>query len=135
MSFFNEYPYINFNDLNLDWVLKQIKTIMSAVDDLGEWKEQHEAEYKQLKDLYDAIMSGNFPPSIVEAFERWMRDNAVDLVGSMIKNVFFGLTQSGYFVAYIPESWEDIIFNTASFDINIPYMTTLEQWGRLVLSY
>lgn len=132
---FSEYPYTNFSDLNLDWVIKEIKKFMAAVEDLETWKTQHEAEYEELKELYDAVMSGDFPPSIENAFKVWMRKNANELVGEMVKNVFFGLTEAGYFVAYIPETWDDIIFNTAGYDINIPYMTNAEQFGRLVLSY
>ena len=129
---FREYPYTNLNDLNLDYVFKRIRDLITDVDELKEWRETHEAEYQQLKNLYDQIMSGNFPPTIVNAFERWMRENAVDLVGAMVKNVFFGLTDSGYFVAYVPESWEDIIFNTTGLDIEVALMP---EYGHLVLSY
>ena len=129
---FHEYPYINLNDLNLDYVLKKLKAMIEDVDTLTEWKAEHEAEYQQLKHLYDQIISGNFPKSIIDAFENWMRRNADDLVGEMVKNVFFGLTDSGYFVAYIPESWDDITFNTTGLDIEVALMP---DYGHLVLSY
>lgn len=129
---FREYPYTNLNDLNLDYVLKSLKAMVDDVEELKGWRETHEEEYEQLKDLYDKVMSGNFPPSIVNAFERWMRENANDLVGEMVKNVFFGLTDSGYFVAYIPDSWSDITFNTSSYDIFLPDWLS---YGHLVLSY
>ena len=130
--FFSEYPYINMADMNLDYLLKHMKSVMDAVNDLDEWRQQHEAEYKQLKTLYDQIMSGNFPPSVKSAFERWMNENALEIVGSMVKNVFFGLTDSGYFVAYIPDSWDDIIFHTTGWDIETELMP---DYGHLVLSY
>lgn len=130
--FFSEYPYINMNDMNLDYILKHMKAVMEAVNDLDDWRQQHETEYKQLKALYDQIMSGNFPPSVKSAFERWMNENALEIVGSMVKNVFFGLTDSGYFVAYIPDSWDDIIFHTTGWDIETELMP---DYGHLVLSY
>lgn len=129
---FREYPYTNLNDLNLDYILKTLKNYIDDIADLKEWRETHEAEYEQLKELYDQIMSGNFPPEVQAAFVRWMRENATDIVGEMIKNVFFGLTDAGYFVAYIPDSWADIIFNTTEYDIVIPLF---EEYGHLVLSY
>ena len=46
-------------------------------------------------------------------------------------SIFFGLTDSGYFVAYIPESWDDIRFNTTGVDIDISGV----EYGTLVLSY
>lgn len=132
MSFFHEYPYLNLNDMNLDWILKNMKIFISALEELNDWKEEHEEQYQQLKDLYDQIMSGNFPPSVTAAFEKWMKENAIDLVGSLVKQVYFGLTDTGYFVAYIPESWDDIIFNTTGWDIELG---GVPDYGHLILSY
>lgn len=128
---FREYPYVNLNDLNLDYVLKKLKAMIDDVDALKEWRETHEEEYAQLKDLYDKVMSGDFPESIQNAFRLWMTENAEDLVGELVKNVFFGLTDSGYFVAYIPESWSDITFNTSGWDMFLAGYND----GHLVLSY
>lgn len=110
--FNNEYPYTDFHELNLSWVVARIKILMDQVKNLEDWRAQHEDEYQELKDLYDAVMSGNFPPSIVAAFEDWMSRNAIDLVGKLVKHVFFGLTNDGYFCAWIPDNWSDITFDT-----------------------
>lgn len=126
--FNNEYPYTDFHELNLSWVIGKIKALITEVDSLDTWKEEHEKEYQQLKDLYDAVMSGNFPPSITEAFHNWMLENALDLVGSMIKAVHFGLTNDGYFCAFIPDSWDEIQFDTVT-DFDDPL------YGHLMLLY
>lgn len=131
LNFFNKYPYTDFHELNLDWVLKTVKDLFAAVQEIDGWMDQHQAEYEQLKALYDDIMSGNFPDSIREAFAAWMEANALDLVGELTKLVIFNITDSGYFVAYIPESWDDIIFGTTGLDIGIPGYG----YGHLVLSY
>lgn len=128
---FNQYPYINENDLNLDYLLKHIKELMHRVSNLEEWRVTHEAQYAELKLLYDQIISGNFPPSVIKAFEKWMKENALDLVGELVKMVFFGITMDGYFVAYIPESWDDIIFGTTGLD---DFPAGIE-YGHLTLSY
>lgn len=131
LGFFNKYPYTDFHELNLDWVLKTVKDLFAAVQQIDSWMDQHQAEYEELKALYDAIMAGNFPDSIKQAFADWMNANALDLVGEMVKLVIFNITDDGYFVAYIPESWEDILFNTTGLDINLPGY----DYGHLVLSY
>lgn len=131
MAFFNQYPYLNENDLNLDYLLKHIKELMARVSGLEEWRLTHEAEYAQLKALYDQIISGNFPPSVTAAFKKWLQENALDLIGELVKMVFFGITDEGYFVAYIPESWEDIIFGTTGLD-DFPSGV---DYGHLTLSY
>ena len=46
--------------------------------------------------------------------------------------VFFGITDDGYFVAYIPESWDDITFYTTELDIFLPIEP---EYGHLVLAY
>lgn len=128
--FNNEYPYTDFHELNLSWVIKKIKELMNRLDVMEEWRAAHEKEYAELKALYDAVMAGRFPPSIVRAFEDWMRRNALDLVGELVKMVFFGITDDGYFVAYIPESWEDVIFGTTGLDDFPPGI----DYGHLTLS-
>lgn len=46
--------------------------------------------------------------------------------------VFFGLTDSGYFVAYIPENWDTIHFGTTGLDVDAPIQP---EYGHLVLLY
>ena len=69
---------------------------------------------------------------MLAALHDWLSRNAFDIIGEMVKMVFFGLTDTGYFVAYIPESWSDIIFNTTGYDITLDLMP---DYGHLVLSY
>lgn len=129
---FNEYPYTNYNDYNLDWLIKTARSLLDRMDAAEKWQEEHQKAYQELKDLYDAVMSGNFPPSIQEAFEKWMRENALDLVGELVKTVFFGLTETGYFCAYIPESWKDIKFGTTGLD---DFPECFDEFGHLTLTY
>lgn len=129
---FSVYPYHNFSDYNLDWVIQTVKELTPRVAQLENWRNEHENEYQELKQLYDDILAGRFPDSMIESLHDWISRNAFDIIGEMVKMVFFGLTDSGYFVAYIPESWRDIVFNTSEYDIFIPYFG---EYGHLVLSY
>lgn len=131
---FNEYPYINYNDMNIDWLISQTKGFIGAVESLNNWKAEHEKEYNELKAMYDSIVSGEFPTGMYYSLVRWLRNNANDIIGELIKNVFFGLTDAGYFVAYIPDSWSDIIFNTSDYDIMLEAHPEVD-YGHLILSY
>lgn len=46
--------------------------------------------------------------------------------------VYFGLTEDGHFVAYIPDAWDKITFNTTEFDVELPIEP---EYGHLVLNY
>lgn len=129
---FSLYPYHNFSDYNLDWCIETVKALTPRVSELENWRNEHEEEYKELKRMYDNIVSGNFPDSMIEALHKWLARNAFTIISEMVKMVFFGLTDSGYFVAYIPESWSDIIFKTSEYDVNIPLFA---EYGHLVLYY
>lgn len=131
MSFF-EFPHTRTYDSDLGWIIKTIKAVTEMVESLDEWKTTHEAEYEQLKALYDDVMAGHFPDSIKTAFSVWMQTNAISLVGELVKSVYFEITDEGYFVAWIPDSWSDIIFNTTGLDISLAIQP---EYGHLVLSY
>lgn len=52
--------------------------------------------------------------------------------GLLLKMIIVALDDNGYIIFYIPETWDDITFNTTGYDINIPIMP---DYGHLVLSY
>lgn len=129
--FFPQYPYINLNDLNLDWLLKHMKDLVQVIGSLDTWRKEHEKEYNELKTIVDNINNGNFSPEFVASLVRWYENNIVDIIGEFVKQVFFGITDDGYFVAYIPESWSDIAFGTTGLD-DFPAGV---EYGHLTLSY
>lgn len=129
MSFF-EFPNTRTYDNDLGWLIKNVKSSNDAIAALEAWKASAEGTISDLQTLLDNIAAGNFPEEISSAIKNWIVRNFDDIVGTMIKTVWFGLTDSGYFVAYIPESWQDIVFRTTGYD-----MTTELQpdFGHLVL--
>lgn len=58
----------------------------------------------------------------------YAEDIITDCLATMI---FVEISDAGYFIYYIPESWNDITFNTTGLDITIPGY----DYGRLVLNY
>lgn len=134
MAFNYEFPYTDPNMYNDDWLLSTVKKIIAELDELEEWKTQFEEAYNEIMEIYNEISSGNFPDSIKQAFYKWMRENANNIVGSMVKNVYFGILDDGHFYAWIPDSWEDITFNTTYYDIVLTAHPEYK-FGHLVLSY
>ena len=102
--FIHKYPYTDFQELNLDWLLSKMKDLIDA-------NNANDADIKTLasrvdtfEDFYNEIMAGDFPESFKVAFDKYVSDNALDIIGQAATSVFFGLTQDGYFVAFIPDS-------------------------------
>lgn len=130
MGLFEHFPYTNFHDLNLDWILNVVKKLYDEVSKQTEWIENHQKEYEELKKLYDDIVNGNFPPAMYAALYNWVVANSESIIGSLIKTVFFVL-EDGYLVAYIPDSWSDIVFGTTGLDDFVPGY----DYGHLTLTY
>lgn len=132
--FQHQYPYTDFHELNLDWIIKHFNEFINAIDSLDSWKSTHEQEYRELKNLANNINSrltdienGKLTEPLYNAMKSWWEKNAIDLVGELVRFVFFGLTLDGYFVAYIPENWRDINFDTI--------ITPGEDYGKLCIIY
>ena len=129
--FYNKYNYTDFHELNLSWLLKVVKELLIEMDNMDEWKAQHEQEYEQLKKLYDQLISGDFPDAMKDALYEWTAAHTVEIIGQAIKTVFFGINDDGYFVAYIPDSWSEITFGTSGLD-TFPEGV---DFGHLTLTY
>lgn len=131
MSIF-EFPHTRTYDSDLGWLIKCCKSVGEAIEALEKWKEEVQPQIDEFLALWKLIEAGQLPPTIQNAIREWMRVNALDLVGELVKSVYFGITDAGYFVAYIPENWEEITFNTTEYDFHTDLQ---QQFGHLVLSY
>ena len=131
MAFF-EFPHTRTYDSDLGWLIRQCKSNLDAINVLQDWVANAEDVIGDLQQLLADIGAGVFPPEISAAIKEFIVNNFYDIVGDMTKMVFFGLTDSGYFVAYIPESWDDIQFFTTEYDFSTDLMP---EYGHLVLGY
>ena len=127
----NIYPYLNLTDLNLDWIIKHFKEFVEAIKTLDEYAEKHEREINELLEFERALINGQLPPAMEAGLIKWCQENTSAIIAAAIKMVFFGINDDGYFVAFIPDSWDDIIFGTSGLD---DFPAGIE-YGHLTLSY
>lgn len=133
MSYF-EFPHTRTYDSDLGWLIKCCKNVNEAINALNQWKNEVEPKIEDILRIWGLLESGQLPPAIQDAIRQWLSVNAIDLLGELVKTVFFGLTDDGHFVAYIPDGWEDITFNTTYYDIILSAHPEYS-YGHLVLSY
>lgn len=129
MSIFSKYPYQNFSDYNLDWCIQVCKEMLSEVESLDKWKTEHTKEYNELKAIVDNIYNGKLSPALENSIRTWLNNNAVSIISEWIKAVYFGLTNAGYFAAYIPASWNEFVEFDTVMDGDNPL------YGHLLLRY
>lgn len=129
MSFF-EFPNTRTYDSDLGWLIKRVNSYDETIKALDEWAEKTDLSVKELEDFKKALEDGNLPQGVRDGLLTWAALNIPALIAEAIKTVFFTL-ENGYFVAYIPDSWDEITFGTSGLDdfpVGVDY-------GHLTLSY
>lgn len=79
------------------------------------------AEFEQFKE-------SGFADYYEQLLQKWIDENQRIIYEHLAKQVFFGLTDDGKFCAYIPDSWNDISFDTGAVFGRADY-------GRLILRF
>lgn len=126
-----KYPYTDFHELNIDWVIKAMKELQENVEALDNWKSQFEEDFEKFEEWMAIIESGELPPAMQAGLLAWAEEHLQDLVGATIPAVFFGINDEGYFYATIPSGWSDLHFGTSGLD-DFPAGV---DYGHLTISY
>ena len=100
--------------------------------DMNEITRQLLDDIKANRDSIDALLE-QYQEDYKSTIERWLGDNlpqyVYDYITKSVQTVFFGLTDDGYFCAYIPKKWAQYI----EFDTGANYND--DQYGCLILRY
>lgn len=117
-------PLVYDNSLSYYEVLCKV---VKYINDLIDSDKEIIKDIDKLKDEMDEVL--DFMEKYREEAEKIIKEEIEKYIATM---VFFGITDDGYFVAYIPESWSQIEFATTGLDITVPLQP---EYGHLVLSY
>lgn len=106
---------------------KVVNYINNMIDDLKKQNEETESLEAAIKELQDWV--DNFDTSYVEEL----------IAQYLAKMIYVYISDAGYFIYYIPESWDDITFNTTGLDISNDELSgnghvANYDYGHLVLS-
>ena len=86
------------------------------------------AEIEALQHEFEEFKASGFEDYYLEQVETWVKDNLETILHVLVRQVYFGINEQGRFVAYVPDSWNDIVFDTGA-----DY--TLDTYGRLILRW
>lgn len=109
-------------------ICKQLHKLVCYADMLSNKINIDHLHLEELQALFDKFMESGFDDYYAEQVEKWISENLEFIYDHTIKQIYFGLTEDGYFVAYIPDSWDDITFDTIM-NYSDPH------YGALTLSY
>lgn len=107
---------------------KLLKKLCEYVEYMGD---EINIDRDAINDLYDEFqefIDGHYDEYYKNLISDWIRDNFAELFSEGVKQVYFGLTNDGYFCAYIPDSWDEITFDTGS-------VYGRSDYGRLILRF
>ena len=107
---------------------KELGKLIAYVDTFGSEINANTEEIEALAREFLEFKESGFYDYYAEQISQWIADNMPEIMRESITQVYFGLTLDGYFVAYVPESWDDIEFDTGAV-----YGT--DEYGRLILRY
>lgn len=109
-------------------VVKQLNDLVTSNNMLNEDMKALYEFVEQLRNIMDEFMATGFDDYYKQQVIAWIDSHLTWLYTTIVKQVYFGLTLEGYFVAYIPDGWSDIVFDTGA-----DY--TLNTYGRLILKW
>ena len=124
----SDYEFLCWVQNNLNVISQNLETLKQNVDDNTNDIAQLQNQVQSLNTLLEAIKNGEYVDLYLDSLIKYIDNNLQKLVGRISYFVYFGLTDDGYFVAYIPPNWEFIQFTT---DMNCNSQT----YGHLILTY
>lgn len=107
---------------------KELDCLAKYAEYLGTNMNEDRSVIVEVAKTLNTLQAGGWFDLYASELEPWINENMERIISTAIKMVFFGLTDDGHFVAYIPDSWDDIQFDTV-----LNYQN--ENYGRLVLRY
>lgn len=97
-------------------IVKYINDIIVNEKELSDELLELKKEVEKVQEMLD-----NFDTVVIERIVR-------EYLATMI---FVEISDAGYFIYYIPDSWDNIQFETSGLDVELPDV----EYGRLILSY
>lgn len=95
----------------------EVHKLCEYANQLGENLNLDHEVIKELQDAFKQFMESGFDDYYKQQVINWIGNNLQTIMDAMTnKMLFFGLTDDGYFTAYIPSKWELSFDTEANYD-------------------
>ena len=125
MGLFNNFPYTNFHEMNLDWIIKQINDLTEKypgmINDISKLANELTKRVATLEKDYSNLSTGGLEKNLRAVLNAFMP-----------AMIYPEISDSGYIIYNIPGTWDAITFNTTGLDIDLDMQP---EYGHLVVSY
>lgn len=112
----------------LNDVIAQLNHQGENVNGLIEVYNALNARVTDLENELDAVKNGEYVRLYLDSIISWIDSNLQQLVSRIVKFVCFGLSDDGYFTAYIPATWAFLSFDSVADYENPDYGKLIIQW-------
>lgn len=113
----------------MKWLSKEWDRIEHYLLDLCNQTNQNTNDIEELQRQFQKFKEHGFDDYYREMLERWITEHFADIIETAIQVLFFGLTEDGYFCAYVPKNWSKYM----NFDTGATYGA--DDYGCLKISY
>ena len=104
----------------------EIDKIIAYANMLGVNINATHEDVAKLQELFQKFQDQGLAELYEKLLQQWVDENMERIISRAVKFVYFGLTNDGYFCAYIPDSWDEITFDTGA-------VYGRSDYGRLIL--
>lgn len=109
-------------------ICKRLQKLCDYVTYMGDEINIDRETINYLLDEFQKFIDGGFSEYYEAEIARWIDEHFADIIRDGMQQVYFGLTDDGYFCAYVPDSWSEITFDTG-----VVYGRS--DYGRLILKF
>ena len=113
----------------MKWLCMEWDRIEHYLLDLCNQTNRNSTDIAELQHQFKEFKEHGFDDYYRKIIEQWVLDNFADIIENAIQVLFFGLTEDGYFSAYVPKNWSKFM----SFDTGANYGA--DDYGRLKIAY
>lgn len=108
-------------------IQEKLNEVIGSENNLNAWQEAQDEVIGELEQLVQDFIAGGYKQDFDQFAQDWLDQNIQQALTKAAHMVFFGLTDDGYFTAYIPTDWSFVFGTIVDYDD--------ENYGSLTIRY